>query len=98
MRKRSPVCARISKSSGSGHASCNSVYKRAHVRSDKVLLVDEKPLRSEDVRVLIQQRLMDFNCSGDEIIVAGGEQATDPASGSGASGRESRSFSTFSAS
>ena len=52
--------------------------KGAHVRSDKVLLVDEKPLRSEDVRVLIQQRLMDFNCSGDEIIVAGGEQATDP--------------------
>ena len=52
--------------------------KGAHVRRDKVLLVDKKPLRSEDVRVLIQQRLMDFNCSGDEISVAGGEQATDP--------------------
>ena len=50
----------------------------AHVRSDGVLEVGKKALRSEDVRALIQQRLMDFNCSGDEIIVAGGEQATDP--------------------
>jgi Xaa-Pro aminopeptidase len=50
----------------------------ALVRADRALEINGKALRSEDVRALIKQRLADFNCSGEEIIVAGGEQATDP--------------------
>ena len=55
-------------------------------------------LTSERVREAVQIELLKRNCSGRDIIVAGGDQATDPHErGSGAFGRRSYYLGYFSA-
>jgi Xaa-Pro aminopeptidase len=51
----------------------------SHIGEGDVLIAtDGTPLTSESLRAGIEQILLEEQCSGDEIIVAGGDQGVDP--------------------
>lgn len=54
------------------------IIHNSEINTKGHLLQSKKILSSEYVQALIQKRLLDFGCSANEVIVAGGEQAVDP--------------------
>ncbi|VVB56047.1 Xaa-Pro dipeptidase [uncultured archaeon] len=51
--------------------------KNASVR-DGVLMRDNLPLKTEDVRTIIDRSLLSFNCEAPDIIIACGQGSSDP--------------------
>ena len=60
-----------------GMQSAVDALRRATIDGDR-LVVDGKPLTSEEVRRRIHHTLLDHDCVAHHTIVAGGEQAIDP--------------------